>query len=354
MWTLRKTGVSVIFLAALGLAACGGGGGGGGDGSDDSTSSTLTESNSGDVAGGTYTTSNSLASSGSSQTDSYVSAAEFSQDSAGGVGATHKVIQRVLSDVAERSGSDDFVTAVDSEGVYQCNSGDPGEYEIVQNNDPDPNVLEAGDEYEIDFRDCGLSTLTIDGTFNFTVDSVSNKSNIGDTSSSTDWSYTVTLTYTSWTFSGSVELVLDGSMTLTYQYDTSKDDTIATVSGGPLTFETGTTSNKLSKLDIVLRQDASNATPYTLKADYTSEYDGDNFSGTVTVDTDDNDRLIDDGRTSAGGTDDNRFPDTGKVTITDQDGNKSILDASQCGNDGFQVTYKASDGATTSECESWI
>jgi hypothetical protein len=341
-----------VWAACLLLAGVVGCGGGDDDGDDDDPSSTLNDSNSDDAARGAYTTGDSLAGTGSSQTDSYVSAATVDGQAVSGVEATHRALQFVQQQQSESGDSIDTVTGVEKEGVYQCQSG---EFEVISSSDQNPDILETGDEFEIVFRDCAVSSLVINGSFEFDVNNTNNNDQIGTTDNG-PWQYTVALRYDQWRISGRVDLLFDGSLKLTYKYrDKSADSDdfyvtlLETGSSSTLTFESGSISNTFSDVDIRYTE-GETTDNYTLNADYKSDYSNDSLDdSSVTVTTDDNDVLTDDGSS----TDNNRFPDTGKITVEDDEGNKAVLDASQCAQDEYQLTFTSSGGGTTTECKSW-
>ncbi len=158
------------------------------------------------------------------------------------------------------------------------------------------------------------------------------------------------LSYDAWSITGNeLDLFIDGDLVLGLAYDNGDDRFEGTMTGGPLTFESGDESFTMRNIDISVASDNTNDGPsainFELSLNYQIEIDSPDYSGTVTVDTDDNNPLTD--------TNGDALPDQGRMTISHSNGNQAEIDAGQCGDDAYQLTFTDSGGAVTSECEPW-
>lgn len=349
MWKLRKTGVSVIFVAALGLAACGGGGGG--SGSDDSSgneldtstasSTEINDSNSGTVSNDTAQGSTAVASGGQSAESIFVGGAETdgTESATSASEATNFGVKRLL-ELSEQ-------TPVAVSGVtdsYNCPDG--GSAAITETDNGTPGELDPGDKWTGEWKDCKSETSSsstyIDGTIEFEVVSCSNCAAVGDNSQ--DWSYEITISYTDWvvqfTQSGTTttDILIDGGVTFKANNDSSASTITYTTTGGPWIFRDRLANEGFGfgKLDLVQVNDRSNST-YTLTIN-TMEFISTDMDGKVSAKT----------TTSLAGPSGSP-PTSGVLVIDGANSTTATVDAGACNDSEYDLTVNG----TNQGCQTW-
>jgi len=217
--------------------------------------------------------------------------------------------------------------------------------------------LQAGDSITANFNDCttsysgtgGSGSLTVSGSISFSVGSAN-----GDpTQYSSEWDYSVTVSYDRWSITttgsllGDLDFYIDGSMTMAASYTPSASDLQYHVTGGPLVFNYGQKHTGFGNVNILytLSNVTSGYTPGDAK-DYSldiSSYDvaSDRINGKVSAKT--TTPLTGNTGSYSG------YPQSGVLVLSGANSTSATMDASQCSTTEYRLTVNS----RPPRCVSW-
>ena len=267
--------------------------------------------------------------------------------SLGGSGARQTQSQVIGSDSGGATTTSDFTTSATT--TTAC---DPGSQTLTENDGGTPGELDQGDEWTADWDQCSFSASSgafsfesvIDGGIEYAVTECTDCARAGD--DSVAWAYGIDISYDAWSVrlvqngSTTVDLAIDGEMSLGAANRPGLNETTFTISGGPMSFNDRADNEAFGFRSIDYTFVTNTRTgDYTLTANSTT-FNDNSIGGEVTVETQAGDPLAGNG---------SQPPTSGVLIITGANGSQAIMDAGACGDDAFDLTVNGAGQG----CNDW-